>query len=581
MNRRFLPVAALVALCALAVWLRVRGLSFGLPDVYNPDEVAILSRTLAFAKGDLNPHNFLYPTLYFYVLFGWLGMCFVAGWATGIVQSVAQFQQQFFDDPTLVYLAARAFSVLCGTLVVAAVWRLGRQLASAWTGAAAAAFMVVAPFAVRDAHYVKHDVPATLAVVLAWLAIARLVRHRDGAPRRRDVLFAGICCGLAASVHYYVVFVGLPLAGAILWPPARAVADTTVRVRRAIEATCAAGVGFFAGSPFLLVDPVTALRDVMANRRIVMDRVVDTGGLFASAGEYLRMLRSDAAGLPVALLALAGLLVMTHRSRRRAALLASFPLAFLLFISNTVAATRYLNVVLPFVAIFAGAAVDGLVRGVDRGAGRRLAVLAGVVVVGLAALPGLQASVALGSFFRQDDTRTEARRWIEAHVPPGSTVLVQPYSVPLAPSRQGLVEALRTHLGDERRASIKFQLQLDAAGRRSLSYRLIWLGTGGRDVDKIYVDPAALGGAARLEPLRQLGVQYVVLKGYNALSPAARPLADALAHEGREVAVFTPYAPAAGSAGLVNVEPFLHNSDARMDPALARPGPVIEVWQIR
>ena len=55
------------------MWLRVRGLGFGLPAVYNPDEVAIMSRALAFAKGDLNPHNFLYPTLYFYALFGWIG----------------------------------------------------------------------------------------------------------------------------------------------------------------------------------------------------------------------------------------------------------------------------------------------------------------------------------------------------------------------------------------------------------------------------------------------------------------------------------------------------------------------------
>ena len=42
--------------------LRVAAIGFGLPSVYNPDEVAIMSRALAFAKGDLNPHNFVYPT---------------------------------------------------------------------------------------------------------------------------------------------------------------------------------------------------------------------------------------------------------------------------------------------------------------------------------------------------------------------------------------------------------------------------------------------------------------------------------------------------------------------------------------
>ena len=54
--------------------LRVIGLQYGLPAVYNPDEVAIMARALSFARGTLNPHNFLYPTFYFYVLFAWVGV---------------------------------------------------------------------------------------------------------------------------------------------------------------------------------------------------------------------------------------------------------------------------------------------------------------------------------------------------------------------------------------------------------------------------------------------------------------------------------------------------------------------------
>ena len=77
MSSRRRDQALIVLVMALAAWLRLRGITFGLPAVYNPDEVAIMSRALAFASGDLNPHNFLYPTLYFYLLFGWIGMYFV------------------------------------------------------------------------------------------------------------------------------------------------------------------------------------------------------------------------------------------------------------------------------------------------------------------------------------------------------------------------------------------------------------------------------------------------------------------------------------------------------------------------
>ena len=50
-------------------------------------------------------------------------------------------------------------------------------------------------------------------------------------------------------------------------------------------------------------------------------------------------------------------------------------------------------------------------------------------------------------------------------------------------SRDGLVEALRNHLGDESKASTKFQLQLGIAPWPAPAYRVIYLGTGGLDVD--------------------------------------------------------------------------------------------------
>ena len=84
-----------------------------------------MSRALAFAKGDLNPHNFLYPTFYFYVLFGWIGGYFAAGYALGLIPSVQAFQAQFFVDPTGVYLAGRALSVVCGLVTIGLVCAAG------------------------------------------------------------------------------------------------------------------------------------------------------------------------------------------------------------------------------------------------------------------------------------------------------------------------------------------------------------------------------------------------------------------------------------------------------------------------
>ena len=76
---------------ALAAGLRVYGLAQDLPHVYNPDEANIMARALSIAR-DPNPHYFLYPSFYFYALFGWLAGLFVLGRAAGRYESLAAFE---------------------------------------------------------------------------------------------------------------------------------------------------------------------------------------------------------------------------------------------------------------------------------------------------------------------------------------------------------------------------------------------------------------------------------------------------------------------------------------------------------
>jgi len=52
---------------------------------------------------------------------------------------------------------------------------------------------------------------------------------------------------------------------------------------------------------------------------------------------------------------------------------------------------------------------------------------------------------------------------------------------------------------------------------------------------------------------------------------------EALGQRARRVAGFSPYR---ASGVAVPVAPFLHNTDRRIDPALERPGPVLDIWQL-
>jgi hypothetical protein len=180
-------------------------------------------------------------------------------------------------------------------------------------------------------------------------------------------------------------------------------------------------------------------------------------------------------------------------------------------------------------------------------------------------------SIRADLFIRQTDTRTLARSFIDAQVPAGASLLIQPYSVPLEPTAGALREAL-ARSGKE--MPTKTRLQLARNPYPAPAYRLIYIGRG-LDADKLYLPAEALQSDP-LAALRAEHVAFVVLKRYNDEAPATLPLTAALAREGRRLAVFSPYREGAAT----RPEPFLHNTDARITAALERSGPVVEIWQL-
>jgi hypothetical protein len=564
--RAWLAALGAIALGALA--LRVTAIDFGLPAVYNPDEVAIMSRALAFAKGDLNPHNFVYPTFYFYVLSGWIGGLFAWQWLTGAVASAAEFQARFFVDPTGVYVAGRLLSATAGAATVVVVAQLGRTVFDRTTGLVAAAFLAVAPLAVQDAHYVKHDVPVTLVITVALWLMARCWREAEGghAASSNTMVWAAATTGVAWSMHYYAVFLGVPLA-LTAWASRRPEGRAAGARAAAMLIAIAAAV-FFALSPFLLVEPATALRDIVANRQIVVDRATETG-YFGHLGEYIGLLARPGLSLPIWAVGLSGAFLLAWQRPRTAALLLAFPVAFLLFIANTVPASRYLNPILPIMALVSAYVVVTVAARYSRP--RTVLVVWATVMVANA----LGQSVALVRFFGQPDTRTLARDVIEHEAPSGRTILVQPYSVALHESREGLTAAVLAHAGALDRISTKSRLRLATSPWPHPAYRLLWLGEGGLDDDKIYVDPDAVA-ANPIGVLLEHRVDYVVLKGFDEPDPRLEAFGRALAERGEKVASITPYRVASQNPGPA----FLHNTDATLHANLARPGPPITIFRV-
>ena len=167
----------------------------------------------------------------------------------------------------------------------------------------------------------------------------------------------------------------------------------------------------------------------------------------------------------------------------------------------------------------------------------------GSVLLTAAFVAATAESVNIGGFIRQTDTRTLALEFIEARVPAGTTILSQPYSVPLESTADALREAVER---SGREMPTKTQLQIERDPYPSPAYRVLLIGQG-LDADKLYLPLDQLGGSDPLAALRREHVAFVVLKRYNVSDPATLPFLAALAREGRRIAVFSPYRDAGGT----------------------------------
>ena len=138
---------------------------------------------------------------------------------TGQVESIAALQRLYFTAPTGIYTAGRALGAACGTATVALLHRLTLRFADPRAALAAAVFLAVAPLHVRDSHYVKHDVPATLAIVVAYLAYRSRCGRRqraDGPPWHATRCLPAPRAVWRSRTHYYCVFLAAPLAWAVV-----------------------------------------------------------------------------------------------------------------------------------------------------------------------------------------------------------------------------------------------------------------------------------------------------------------------------------------------------------------------------
>jgi hypothetical protein len=400
--------AILVAALALRLW----HIRHGLPFAYNADEAEhFVPKAVGMFRGGLDPGYYENPPALTYVLY----VIFNVRFGTG-----RDLVRDFAADPEAAFITARVAVALIGTLVVGLAYWAGAHFYERRVGLVAAALMAVAFLPVFYSKHALNDV-----VTLAPLSVAlvgSLLAYERG--RWFDWALAGGAVGAATATKY--------TAGAMLLTAAVAaglrIHRQRAELRRVLAGLAIAGVAFVV--LFLLLDPFALIQLDETRRQIKgQSSQADSGKLGQDDVRgwiyYVGTLGWGFGWVPL-VAAVGGALVALRRDWRRALLLIAFPLFLYLFLGGQGRFFgRWLMPAYPMLCVLAGYGIVALAQAVARRPRPAGALIAGLAA--LACVQGALASVHVDTVLGREDTRAQALRWIEANVPDGAPVVVEPF----------------------------------------------------------------------------------------------------------------------------------------------------------
>jgi 4-amino-4-deoxy-L-arabinose transferase-like glycosyltransferase len=229
--------------------LRVWAVRWGLPYVDHPDEPALVNVVLRMMRNqDLNPHFFLYPSLYFYLLLAIFSMHHRLGVASGLYTSLDQMNitTDVYTTIPEFFVWGRVLAIVLGSATVLSVYLLGKRSWNRRTGLLAALFLATLPFHMRHSQYVTTDVGSGWFVLLAYIAATAILQRGHW----RAYLWAGLWAGLAASTKYNAGAAVIPIVVAhlIFWRW-----QFFARSARLIVAGVISLLGFVIGTPYAVL----------------------------------------------------------------------------------------------------------------------------------------------------------------------------------------------------------------------------------------------------------------------------------------------------------------------------------------
>lgn len=394
----------LLAVLIIAFILRFWGIWWGLPFLLHLDEGAVISPAIKMiATGDLNPHNFGYPSLYRYLIYLLILFCKIF------------LKVDLTKDIVKLYFVCRFITAILSTYTVYLVYRIGKEFFSKRIGLLSSLVLSVLFLCVYLSHFTIVDVPALVFLLLAVLYASRIILKRDV----KSYILAGLFAGLSFGTKYNFLAI-FPVFIVHFLPPK----PNKPKLIYLIYSLLAAGLGFLLTNPFFILDFKNYIPGIISQLLLVKGWKIipmsDINGV-SSWWWYLQYWFYSGVGPPLFISALLGavLIAKDKKEIKRTICFFSFPVlyCFILFISHC-RGDRYSLPLMPFFAILSGfflSYILDIFNKLIKSLKLRFTLISItlVIFIGTATYKvGL-----LDFLISQKDTRVQASEWIAQNIP--------------------------------------------------------------------------------------------------------------------------------------------------------------------
>ncbi|RMF69122.1 MAG: phospholipid carrier-dependent glycosyltransferase [Calditrichaeota bacterium] len=346
---------------------------------------------------------------------------------------------------------------------------------------------------------------------MVTLALYLLLRFAD-APSVRNNMVAGLVCGLAISTKYNAGFLFVPLLAAVV---SRFKSRGVELLKQGLLATASLVLGFLLGSPYWIPRFSAYMNDLHYTLNHVGAGMVGHVRTVPFLWPILELLLRE---WTVGVLFVAGVVYLLFNRSRNFWLLGAFVLPTLLFVGSwTRTGIHYLLPLFPALAVLAALFLDGVLR-----LSRARAVSYVVLVVLL--LPPAAKIVLHDVRLTRRDVRSEAKAWVETHLPEGSVIAYENYVY-----GPNLYDPMRFFKNEEENRLLPVELKerLLQERRKRPSYRLVNLrkdfrlrilhekGATGRTKGNLYLRQLLDRRLPKLAALKKAGIPYLMVSSDN------------------------------------------------------------------